>query len=72
MTLSRRLALSPYVGVSTYLASSHEKTAAVTLSDERVLGAHGSIGAALELAKARLAVELGVAKVRSLSFKVGI
>ena len=70
--LSRRVALSPYVGVSTYLASSHEKTAAVTLSDERVLGAHGSVGTALELSKARLAVEYGFAKVRSLSFKVGV
>lgn len=70
--LSRRVALSPYVGVSTYLASSHEKTAAVTLSDERVLGAHGSVGAALELSKARLAAEFGFAKVRSLSFKVGV
>jgi len=70
--LSHRIALSPYVGVSTFLASSHEKTAAVTLSDERVLGAHGFAGAALELSKARLSVEYGLAEVRSLSFKVGV
>jgi hypothetical protein len=30
------------------------------------------VGAALELSKARLAAEYGFAKVRSLSFKVGI
>jgi hypothetical protein len=69
--LTRRVALSPYAGVSTYLASSHEKTAAVTLSDERVLGAHASLGAALELSKARLAVVSGFARVRALSFLGG-
>ena len=71
-SLSRRIALSPYVIVSSYLASSHETTTAVTLSSERVLGAHGALGAALELSKARLAVELGVGRVRSVSFKVGV
>jgi hypothetical protein len=70
--LTQRVALSPYVGVSTYLASSHEKSAAVALSNERVLGAQATVGAALELSKARLAAEYGFAKVRSLSFKVGI
>ena len=72
LALSRRVALSPYVGASTYLASSHEKSSAVTLSDQQVLGAHGSVGAALEVSKARLAVEYGFATVQSLSFKVGI
>jgi hypothetical protein len=70
--LSRRVALSPYVGVSSYLASAHEKSSVVALSDERVLGAHGSVGAAVEISKARLAVEFGVARVRSLSFKLGV
>jgi len=72
LTLSRRVTLSPYVGVSSYLASSHEQTAAVTLGDERVLGAHGSVGAAVAISRARLAVEYGVGRVNSLSFKVGI
>ena len=50
---SRRLALaswasvSPYAGVSTYLARSHEKTAAVDLDDESVLGAQGMVDADL-------------------------
>jgi hypothetical protein len=72
LTLTRWAALSPYVGVSTYLASSHEKTTAVTRSDERVLGAQGMLGVSLRLSKARLAVEYGFATVSSLSFKVGV
>ena len=70
--LTRRVAMSPYVGLSTYLASSHEKSAIVTLSNERVLGAHASVGTTLELSKARLTVEYGFARVRSVSFKVGV
>jgi len=71
-TLSRWAAVSPYAGASTYLSSSHEKTAAVDLDDEHVLGAQATMGAAVQLSVARLAVEYNVAKVNSLSFKVGI
>jgi hypothetical protein len=70
--LTRWVALSPYVGLASYLASSHEKSPVVTLSDENVLGAHASVGTTLELSKARLAVEYGFARVRSVSFKVGV
>lgn len=72
MSLTRWVALSPYAGVSTYLSSSHEKTTAVDLDDERVLGAQGMVGAALELSKARFAVEYNVARVSTFSLKVGI
>ena len=72
MSLTRWVALSPYAGVSTYLSSSHEKTTAVDLDNERVLGAQGMVGAALELSKARLAVEYNVASVPTFSLKVGI
>ena len=78
LVASRRVALnswaavSPYAGVSTYLASSHEKTAAVDLDDERVLGAQGMIGAAVEVSKARLAVEYNAARVNTLSLKIGV
>ena len=65
-------AVSPYVGVSTYLSTSHEKTAAVTLDDERVPGAQAMAGAAVQLSMARLGVEYSAARVRSLSLKVGI
>jgi len=64
--------VSPYAGVATYLASSHETTAAVDLDDERVIGAHGTVGAVMELSKARLALEYSAAKVGTFSLKVGI
>ncbi len=63
--------ISPYAGVSTYLARAHEKTAAVALNDERVLGAQGMLGAELRLSKARIGAEFSAARVRSFSLKVG-
>jgi hypothetical protein len=75
---SRRFALtkwadvSPYVGVSTYLARSHEKSAVVSLDDERALGGQAMVGTELRLSKARFAAEYNAAKVRSISLKVGI
>jgi hypothetical protein len=68
----RWAAVSPYVGASTHLSTSHEKTAAVTLDDERVLGAQAMVGAAVQLSRARLGLEYSVARVHSLSFKVGV
>ena len=65
-------AVSPYIGGSTYLSSAHEKTTAVDLDDEHVLGAQAMVGAALQLSKARLGVEYNAAKVSSFSIKVGI
>lgn len=70
--LTRWAAVSPYVGASTYLSTSHEKTAAVDLDDERVLGAQAMAGATLQLSKARLAVEYNAAKVNSFSIKIGV
>ncbi len=75
---SRRFALtswaavSPYVGASTYLSNSHEKTTAVDLDDEHVLGAQAMVGATLQVSKARLGVEYNAAKVNSFSIKVGV
>jgi hypothetical protein len=66
------LSISPYAGVSAYLANSHETTAAVNLSDEHVLGAQSMVGAVTQISIARLAVEYSVAKVNSLSFKLGV
>ena len=65
-------AVSPYIGGSTYLSSAHEKTTAVDLDDEHVLGAQAMVGATLQLSKARLGVEYNAAKVSSFSIKVGI
>ena len=69
--VTRWAAMSPYAGVSTYLASAHEKTSAVTLDDESVIGMQGTVGAAVQLSKARLGVEYNVAKVSSFSLKLG-
>ncbi|MGH7678886.1 MAG: hypothetical protein ACRENU_10500 [Gemmatimonadaceae bacterium] len=71
LTLSRRIALSPYVGVSSYLAGSHEKSTVVALEDQRVFGAHATAGAVMQLSKARLGLEYSVAKVPTLSMKIG-
>jgi hypothetical protein len=69
--VARWAAVSPYAGVSTYLAASHENTSAVALRDERVVGLQTTAGAAVQLSKARLGVEYNVAKVPSVSFKLG-
>lgn len=72
MALTRWAALSPYAGVSTYLSRSHEKSPVVTLHDESVLGAQGMVGATMEVYNARFAVEYNVARVPTLSLKVGV
>jgi hypothetical protein len=72
LSLARWATVSPYAGVSGYLATSHEKSRVVSLDDERVPGLRGSVGAELRLSHARLAAQYDVASVRSLSFKVGV
>jgi hypothetical protein len=72
LTLTPWAKLSPYVGVSGYLSTSHEKTTAVALADERVAGGQAMTGVVLQLSKARIAAEYNVAKVRTISLKVGI
>lgn len=71
LTLSHWAAVSPYATLSGYLARAHEKTPAVTLSNENVLGARASFGAELRLSKARLAAEYNAARVGGISLKVG-
>lgn len=68
---SRRAFVSPYAAVSTSLSRSHEKTSAVALRDEHVWGAQTMVGVAARYSAVRLAVEYGVARVQSLSFKLG-
>ena len=70
--VSRRVSLSPYAGVSGYLSRAHEKTAVVALNDEQVGGAQATLGATLQFSRLRLGTEYNVAKVRSLSMKVGV
>ena len=71
LTLTRWAEVSPYVGVSGYLSTSHEKSAAVALDDERVAGGQVMAGAVLQISKARIAAEYSAAKVRTISLKVG-
>jgi len=72
-TLNQRwLTVSPYAGVSGYLSSSHEKTAAVSLADERVTGTQAMVGAVAEVSRFRIAMEYNMARVRSTSLKVGV
>ena len=70
--LTRWASVSPYVGASTYLSSSHEKTTAVDLRDEHVVGTQAMVGAALQVSKARLGIEYNAAKVNSVSLKIGV
>ena len=48
MRLSRWAELSPYVGVASYLARSHEKADAVNLDDENVGGVFATAGLATQ------------------------
>lgn len=66
------LAISPYVGVSAYLSNSHETSNVVELKDEHILGVQGMVGAVAHISLARLSIEYSVAKVSSLSLKVGV
>jgi hypothetical protein len=70
--LRKWVSFSPYAGVSGYLSRSHEKTAAVNLDDEQVGGGQATLGAALQISKLRLGTEYNVARVRSLSMKIGV
>ena len=72
MTLTRWASVSPYAGVSGYLATSHEKSKVVNLDDERTPGLRGTLGAELRLSVARIGAEYTAASVRSVSLKVGV
>lgn len=64
--------VSPYAGASTYLSRSHEKTAAVNLKDENVLGVQANVGAVAHISMATVGVEYSVARVPTFSLKVGV
>lgn len=69
---SRWVSVSPYAGVSSYLSTAHEKTAAVALSDENVLGGQAMVGAVVQVSVVRLAAEYNTARVGTRSFKLGV
>lgn len=63
--------LSPYAGVSSYLARAHEKSAVVALKDEYEGGSQVMVGATIKLSGVRLAMEYNRASVNSVSLKLG-
>lgn len=66
-----RAAVSPYAVASASLSRANEKSSLVDLRDEYVAGLHGTLGAVGEFSNAKVAVEYSVARVPSLSLKLG-
>lgn len=71
LSLTRRVAMSPYAGISGYITRSRERSPVVNLADERALGLQAMGGVALSGYGVRLGAEYNVAEVNSLSFKIG-
>ena len=67
-----RVTLMPYAVLSTYLATSHAKSAVVNLADERVGSSMATLGAQLQFSVVRLAAEASAGKVPSFGLKLGI
>jgi hypothetical protein len=70
--LFRRFSVSPYAGVSTFVSGSHEKTTAVDLKDEHVLGAQATVGVVTQISIARIAAEYNFSRINTFSIKLGI
>jgi hypothetical protein len=66
------VSVTPYGGMSTYVARSHETSSVVNLNDESFLGVQAMAGVVAQISLARVAVEYNVAVVNTISFKVGI
>ena len=63
--------VTPYAGVATYLATSHEKSSVVSLTDEHVGSAIATIGAAVQFSAVRIGAETSISQVPSIAIKVG-
>jgi hypothetical protein len=71
--LNRKWAsVAPYAGVSSYLTTSHEKSSVVDLQDEVVGGGRAMLGALFKLSIARVGVEYSIARLNTISLKVGV
>jgi hypothetical protein len=62
--------VTPYVGVSGYLARAQETTQKVDLDDETALGVQATVGVAARVSVLRLGAEYNLAKVSGVSMKV--
>lgn len=67
-----RVALAPYVAASSFLSSSHEKSAVVDLEDERVAGVHAFAGVDARLSFLRVGFEYDTGAVATRTIKVGL
>lgn len=63
--------LSPYAGVSGYMARGRETTTKVNLAPETAFGAQATVGVAARVSVLRLGAEYNLAKVPGMSFKLG-
>lgn len=68
---ARWASVAPYVGISQYLSWSRETSAVVDLDDERAVGGQAMVGAVLKLSAARIGIEYNIARVNTVSFKIG-
>lgn len=66
------LVVSPYAGVSGFLSHARETSPVVDLKNESVAGAQAMAGLVVKISPAILSVEYNVARVNSLSFRVGV
>lgn len=64
--------VSPYAGVSGYLARGRERTSKVALDDENVFGVQGMLGVTASLSALRLGAEYYLGRVPGYSLKVAI
>lgn len=69
---SDKVFIAPYLGVSSYLIRSHEKSDVVDLTNENVVGLQSMVGAVLKVPFVRLAMEYNFANVSTISFKLGV
>jgi hypothetical protein len=64
--------VSPYAGVSGHLSRGQEHTAKVTLANENVLGAEGTLGVAAKFSVLTLGAEYHAAKVSGYAVKISV
>lgn len=65
------VSIAPYAGASGYLSTAREKSAVVSLQDERIAGVHAMVGAVAHISILRIAVEYDAASVQSRTMKIG-
>lgn len=69
---SDRVTVAPYVGASTFVSNARETSQKVDLQNKTVMGAQAMVGTVLKASVARLAIEYNLARVNTISFKLGV